>query len=195
MIELLLAVSAIWLVFWLMVAAGVFHPIWRRKNPRTASRIGYAGLFVFLMTGFLISVPRVPEPVLQVWNIYRGEVGEYSVEIDESNYGRGLKRIVHLYPKGAPSWVSITGHDYNDDKEWDRVFRSGYPEQSNGANAVLHTRSGWKWEPCPADKDRVKPFTEEEIDFAIGELDKAMAEVYNIEHRVSTLEEWREKHS
>ena len=131
---------------------------------------------------------------LQAWNIYKGEVGEYAVEIDESNRGHGFSRIVHLRPKGSPSYVGITGHDYDDDGKWDRVFYCGYPESVNGCNSFCITRSGERvWEPCPADKDRLQPFLLGEVIFAEEQLDKAMASVHRVQFRVSTLEDWRKK--
>lgn len=130
----------------------------------------------------------------QAWNIYRGEVGEYTVEINESNRGQGFNRIVHLRRQSTPSYTGITGHDYDDDGKWDRVFYCGYPESVNGCNSFCITRSGERvWKPCPADKDRLQPFLLGEFIFAEEQLNKAMATIHRAQFRVSTLKDWRKK--
>ncbi|MAF80594.1 hypothetical protein CL628_01125 [bacterium] len=138
---------------------------------------------------------------LQAWNLYSGAIPGYDVEIDEADRGQTFRRIVHLYPIDAsgertgPSWVSITGHDYNDDGNWDRVFYCGMRDTKYGCNSVIMTRDGrWTWSPCPADEGKVEPFTMGEIKFAILRLNEAMSGVHNAKHRTSTLEEWRKRH-
>ncbi|MDQ5949216.1 MAG: hypothetical protein QG589_342 [Patescibacteria group bacterium] len=129
------------------------------------------------------------------WNVYRGTVqtatGNYNVEISEDDRGYGMRRLVHLYPAGKPSYYTITGHDYATGK-WDRVFYCGkhalvrsWTSAELGCNSVLRTNNGWNFEPCDADKDNVMPFSTEAIDFAVEELNTAVSQIYNPEHIVS----------
>lgn len=135
---------------------------------------------------------------LVAWNIYKGgfqtATGNYNVEIDESDEGFGFSTITHLYLVGKPSYVSITGHDYDNDGKWDRVFYCGGDNHKtndgheSGCNSVLKTAKGWEFEPCPADEGRIKPFTAKDIDYAISELNAAMRQFYNPSSIVS---HWR----
>lgn len=133
---------------------------------------------------------------LVTWNVYSGTLTTpsasrgYNVEISESDRGFGFVRILHLWPVGRPGFEGITGHDYDNDGQWDRVFYCGslHPNKdgkSGGCNSVLRTRSGWRFEPCDADKGNIDPFSPAQISFAISELDIAMRELHNREHLVS----------
>lgn len=131
---------------------------------------------------------------LVAWNVYTGTLQTtttYRVEISEEDNGYGFERLVHLWPANKPTYESITGHDYNSDGKWDRVFYCGKHDLVNswtsgslGCNSVFRTRDGWKFEPCPADKGNVMPFSETAIQFAIKELDTAMSQFYKKEHLV-----------
>ena len=162
-----------------------------------SKRFAFGVLFAlgFVCIGLLVAFLRLRDSrdsgELRAWNTYRGEVGGYSVEIDESDRGEGFRRIVHLRPSGSPSYVGITGHDYNDDGRWDRVFYCGYPEVTNGCNSFYIDPSGeLVWEPCPADEDILEPFLLGELLFAEQELDQAMAAVHQPQFLTSTLVDW-----
>lgn len=128
-------------------------------------------------------------PPLRTWNLFNGELktaaNVYAVEIDESDHGEGFSRIVHLYPKDRPSYYGITGHDYNADGQWDRIFYCGYSTDgvATGCNSVARQIDGsWLFMPCPADRGKVEPFTASQITFAGGELDAAMVQIHNNAH-------------
>lgn len=121
-------------------------------------------------------------------NIYRGEVGEYAVEIVETDYGKGFERIVHLKEKGARSWAGITGHDYNDDGKWDRIFFCG-SQKSFGCNSFHFILGQQIWEPCDVDKDRVQPLPLGDVIFAKQQLNAAMMTVHRAQFRTS--EDWK----
>ncbi|MBI4449670.1 hypothetical protein HY634_01300 [Candidatus Uhrbacteria bacterium] len=156
---------------------------------------------------------RATDHVTTAWDVYWGEIPGYAVEIDESQLdhlpARG--RLVRLRPileqateQAVPfsercgSSCGITGHDYTADGRWDRVFLCGYPDASNGCNAIAFY---WdkdsavprleEWEPCSANKDDVQRFSQEEVAAAVSQLDAAMRTIHRIEHRVWDLEEYR----
>lgn len=150
------------------------------------------GVFVVALT----SGCSKPEPKLEAWNIYRGELAAYRVEIDESMRGGVWTRLVHLepvkdYEEPTPNPFAITGHDYDGDGQFERVF---IRELSvNGYNSVAFTGKGKRvWEPCPADKD-TQPFTDTQVASAQAQLYLAMATVHDQGHIVSTLESFRAK--
>ncbi|HEY4515214.1 MAG TPA: hypothetical protein VJJ22_03605 [Candidatus Paceibacterota bacterium] len=115
------------------------------------------------------------------WDVFHGTVttttATYIVNLDEDDRGCGMRRIVHIQPEGQEG--SITGHDYNDDGKWDRIFYCEMHTKTNGhstgCNSVLRADMGWEFEPCPSDAGEVSPFTDEQITFAIAELDAALA--------------------
>ena len=118
------------------------------------------------------------------------ELDTYKVDIGES-WRRDLgtrERIVHIYPESLSdgSLVSITGHDYDLDGEWDYISYCGYPLRSDGkmtgANAVVRLDSGWKFEPCNGDRGFVTPFTLEQIMDATVELNLAVRHVRHDEN-------------
>jgi len=144
------------------------------------------------------------------WNVYRGQIEGYRVEINESNRQRDrdgyYNYITHLYPiEGAEhdiawsdttySWQSITGHAYrvdDDELRLYRVFYCGYPDSRNGCNSFLINKDGtMEWEPCSGDIDDLLPFSEAEVEYAKAMIKMAMLEIHNEEHVVSkwTLED------
>lgn len=152
---------------------------------------------------------------LVTWSLYHGEFQSgdvtYSVEIDESDRGNGIVRLVHMRPVGKPSYVGITGHDYNNDNQFDRVFYCGNhelvgqaPSGEFGCNSVVRTTdgwvfvddsnsviraTGWMFEPCPADDGVVQPFSKRAINFALAELHEATYHLYN-EDNLSERWQW-----
>jgi len=115
---------------------------------------------------------------------YGGKIKNYSVRIDERSIeNKPYSKLVHLEaPDSNMVPYGVTGHDYNSDGNWERIFiRETF---SHGCNAMNFTGSEPKWEPCPADKDKVKPFTSEQIEKARNLLDKAVEDVYYEEHKV-----------
>lgn len=150
-----------------------------------------------VFTTALISGCGKSKPELEAWNVYNGELAAYHVEIDESMRDGIWTRMVHLepvngYEKPSPNPFAITGHDNDGDGQFDRVF---IRELSvNGYNSVVFTGRGKRiWEPCPADRGKVLPFTDEQVASAQTKLYLAMATVYNQKHVVSTLESFRAK--
>jgi len=132
---------------------------------------------------------------LVTWNLYHGEFqtenATYNVEISEADRGQGFQRLVHLKLVGESGFIGITGHDYNDDEKWDRVFYCGehelvgqHPKEGYtfGCNSVIRSKDGWVFEPCPGDEDIVQPFSDKVIDFAIAELNTVMEGMHNQEH-------------
>jgi hypothetical protein len=64
----------------------------------------------------------------------------------------------------------------------------------NGYNSVAFTGKGNRaWEPCPADKDKVNPFTDTQVASAQAQLYLAMSTVHDQGHIFSTLESFRAK--
>ncbi len=123
-------------------------------------------------------------------NTYYGELKNedvvYKVEIYETTYSDSSSlRVVHLNPKGESDESWITGHDYNNDGEWDAIFYCGKHKMvdpnNSGCNSVIKRARGGVWDfvPCKADEGRVKPFGWAAIAFAVNELDRAMARVRN----------------
>ncbi len=151
------------------------------------------GVFVVALT----SGCGKSEPKLEAWNIYKGKLAAYRVEIDESMRGGVWTRLVHLEPvKGyeepMPNPFAITGHDDDGDGRFDRVFVREF--SVNGYNSVAFTGKGERvWEPCPADKDKVQPFTDTQVASAQAQLYLAMATVHDQGHIASTLENFRAK--
>lgn len=135
------------------------------------------------------------------WNLYAGRFETqdetYDVEIDDADKGNGIHRLVHLRIAGETSLKGITGHDYNGDGKWDRVFYCGEHEMIGqppegmgfGCNSVVRTPEGWRFEPCPADEGIVQPFSDMAISFAMAELDTAMKQMHNNDH-LSERWEW-----
>ncbi|WKZ26781.1 MAG: hypothetical protein QY304_01620 [Candidatus Paceibacterota bacterium] len=165
--------------------------------------LGLAAIALVVAVGAMIYTAVIDErgEHLVTWNLYHGELQSeniaYNVEIDEADHGYGFRRLVHLRLVDSPSYVGITGHDYDNDGKWDRVFYCGnhelvgrHPEYSEfGCNSVIRTASGWKFEPCPADEGVVQPFSDRAISFAIAELDLAMSRLHN-EDNLSQRWEW-----
>lgn len=144
------------------------------------------------------------ERTLVKWDIYEGVIDQFTVKIEDSlhNDSNGqVERIIHLYPTAnnnifpdeIATYAAITGHDYDGDGFWDRVFYCGYPESINGCNSVTleYNHNIKSWEPCPADEHKVQQFTPDEVNLAVRYISMAMLEVHNYEHLTSTLERWR----
>lgn len=154
-------------------------------------------IMLMVMVG-IVTVPSCgfgqSQPKLEAWNLYQGQIPGYRVEIDEDLRGGVWTRLVHLEPiecckEPQPKPYAITGHDYEGDRLFNRVFIREFVV--NGYNAVAFTSKGkWSWEPCPADKDRVRPFTDRQIAQAKAKLNLAMATVYNEGHLIKTLKDF-----
>lgn len=130
-------------------------------------------LVTFLMTSC------TKEPKLEAWNVYKGEVGNYKVEIDEVLRGGQWTVFVHLdlkKMKGKAFPVAITGHDYDGDGGFERFFIR--EETVDGYNSVhFDTHGEIVWEPCSADEDKAPP-TRNLVNSAVHELYLATAIVY-----------------
>ena len=131
---------------------------------------------------------------LEAWNTYTGKFLDYHVRIEDSMRDGIWERIVHLepingYEKPHPKPFAITGHDYDGDGIWEKIFIRS--QSRDGYNAVRMAMWGWAWEPCSADKDRVKPFTNRQIEYALTHLNYAMERFHSAEHRVSKLRNFR----
>ncbi len=147
----------------------------------------------------IISRDNFNEQKLEAWNIYNGELAAYTVEINETKKDGVWRRLVHLepingYEKPHPNPFAITGHDYDGDYCFDRVFIR--PSLTNGYNSVYFTRRGERlWEPCPADKEKLSPFIDRQVASAQSQLYLAMATTHNEAHLVSTLEDWQKNNN
>ena len=112
---------------------------------------------------------------------YSGIITGYKATINHYKYESGYsKRVVQLTPLDHYSMLKITGIDYNYANsngvwEWDQVGRK---RLYGGHNSVLRTTSGWEWQPCIADAERINPFTTEQINCMINLLNEAMETVY-----------------
>ena len=117
----------------------------------------------------------------------------YAVFIDENNSTEnGFIRIVHLNRVNDPQMRHITGHSGNAGEllDWGRIFYCGprnATDKAVGCNSVDRTDTGWLFVPCAADKDRVTPFTEAEINEAVALLNSAVLQVRTPEH---LTEQW-----
>ncbi len=144
------------------------------------------------------------EQTLIKWDTYEGQIDHFTVKIEDSLHSDSngqMERIIHLCPTAnndiwhgeITTYVGITGHDYNGDGFWDRVFYCGYPESTNGCNSVTleYNHDVKSWEPCPADEHKIQKFTQDEVNLAVRYISIAMLEIHNYEHLTSTLEQWR----
>lgn len=125
----------------------------------------------------------------------------YRADMSENDRGFGFQTMLHLRAaQGEPFYAGITGHDYNSDGLWDRIFYCGptpLVEGNSGCNSMYRRRVGpyevaWKFEPCAADEGNVEPFSEEAINMAIAKLDGARMLIGNNGHLISRWE-WNEK--
>ena len=156
---------------------------------------------------FLLTACTSSHPPVTLWNRYTGEIhgnitvggsSDFIVKINETRYGENPRQlIVHVRPLDAPAYVGITGHDYNNDGTWDRIFRCGYPEEIYGCNSVIRERrsytssefhyDSWVFDPCPANVGMV-PFTQHEIGEAKAILELARGTFYSADFLVCDIE-------
>lgn len=106
-----------------------------------------------------------------LWEEFRGNIPKYRVEISESyNKNGNKKRLIHLDAldeKTVPN--RITGHDYDIDDHFERVFIM--EKEFDACDSVRFTQKGVVWEPSPSSKGQgKKPFTEEQIAEAQSKL-------------------------
>lgn len=134
--------------------------------------------------------------VIKDWNLYNGELSDYKVSISETLWNDGnWERIVHIEPingfkEPVPYPFSMSGHDYDGDGKWERIFIRFNP--MDGPSAIRFESNGEKiWEPYPYSEPW--PFTDEQIGRAWNFLNHAMRKFYNPEHRVLTQKEYQEK--
>jgi len=122
-----------------------------------------------------------------VWNTYNGDFDGYTVRIEESDKGQGMRRQVHLDTIDPNSELRITGHDYDGDGAWEVIYYCG--KGSSGCNGMSLSSNGkMTWEPCNADKDKVEPFLVGEVMYAKYQLDQAMILFHRPEFRFNNLE-------
>jgi len=159
-------------------------------------------LTVLVLLGILAVVVYLPDilptsskskVITEKWNVYLGHVGNYNVRISESKQYGSWDRMVHLtLPKeqelndlGIP--IAITGHDYNGDGRFDRLLIR--KELSQGYNSVIFKdKVGRRWDPCVTDKNKVEPFSDEQVYAALHKLYSAINDVYNPDHQTV---DWR----
>ncbi len=150
-------------------------------------------LLVVLVTGLAWVIASKfaakPDQTLKAWNEYHGQSGPYRAVICETLRGRNWDRTACIEAAGEDAWkhnppvpYSVRLQGYSHDGAFDKVdirlrFDDGY-------NTIRFIPGGWKWEPCPADKDKVKPYTAQEVEEAVGKLKAAVAAVYKPEHRI-----------
>lgn len=170
------------------------------KSPEPKSRalrwIAYVAVVAVVMSLGSVAVLKVVSRIDAGHDVETNHFGaeisingdeKYVVEISENDRGLGPDRIMHLSIDGHSS-NTITGHDYNADGRWDRVFYCGpHPmvpssTPAYGCNSVVRMSDGWEFEPCSADKDKLWGFTPQAIAFAIRRLDLALDEVRQEKH-------------
>lgn len=118
------------------------------------------------------------------YEYYKGQIDDYKVSINQQKLGKKLyTKLVHLDAVDSNTIpYGITGHDYDSDNKWDRIFIQ--ETNHHGCNAMFFNEKGEaRWEPCPADKDKVDPFTKKQVLETRKILNKAIKEVENEEHR------------
>ena len=77
--------------------------------------------------------------------------------------------------------VGISAINYDDLGSWNDLFIRQNLE--DGFNAVHFKDDGSRvWDPCVADKDRVKPFTDAQIKYAKNLIGQAVFLIYNEDH-------------
>lgn len=163
------------------------------KVTAPTSVLGFI-VVVLIITMAAIFLGSKSESNLEAWNVYKGELGVYDVLIEEYMWDGTWTRLAHLHPKGydesAPNPFAISGHDYNGDEQFDRLIIREFPE--SGLNSVSFETDGRQvWEPWPQNKELVQPFSVNQIDLALAQLNLAMNTIRNQDHLVTTLESFR----
>jgi len=140
-----------------------------------------------IMACAVISCQRHDGDNSEAHNTYSGEFESYKVLIDEDREEDHCRYMIHLEPVNGydephPTPFAVTGHDYDGDGQYDRIFVRD--TSKDGSNGVAFTGRGVRmWEPCSADRDRVQPFTDTQVAAAQAKLYQAFALVYNTEHQ------------
>ncbi len=125
-----------------------------------------------ILTAILLAGGCRDRPVTSEYQHFNGNSGNYKVEITLEERGNNINRMIHLNGKtNSIVPYGLTGHDYDGDRKWDRIFIQETPQ--NGFNAVYFDKGKTIWEPCGADKNKIKPFTDSQINEARSMLDKA----------------------
>lgn len=144
--------------------------------------------------------------ILTRWNTYNGQISSdnvlYDVEIEDCSYNNSssISRMIHLHPVGYPRYVSISGHDYDGDGTWEKIFYccwDGKKENGTGCNSASFGSKGyhdWTFEPCSGDEGHVDRFTDNQIALAILKLNFGMAQVHKENFLTMTLEKWKKKY-
>jgi len=141
-----------------------------------------------IMAYAVISFSRRGGDNPEAYNTYRGGFESYRVTIDETKEDDQRRYMVHLEPANGydephPAPFAITGHDYDGDGQFDRIFIR--ITSSDGSNAITFTGKGVRnWEPCIADEGEAQPFTDAQVALAQAKLYQALSQVYNTEHQV-----------
>jgi hypothetical protein len=164
--------------------------------------------FLFVIFPIFLGYPPEVTPEILFVNKYTGDFRDYKVRLEETakkgfciSYAPFVGEIINAYrlvfddtkQKYVEKFIhltpinenirpyALTGHDYDGDGIFDRVFIAEL--QRNGYNSVYRKwwgwggAWGWEWEPCGADEKKVKPFTSVQIKNAIATLNEAMAYV------------------
>ena len=134
---------------------------------------------------------------LIAWNTYQGQYGDYHVLIEEKKRADGkTERHVSLERNSDKNSdprlpVAITASNYDDLGRWDHL--SIRQNLADGFNTVHFKNDGSRiWDPCIADKDRVKPFTDEQVKYAKILVGQAVFFTYSDKHKVDNLKEAEE---
>ena len=146
-------------------------------------------LFILLGLFFVIGGTNKEEPKLEKLNIYRGNLIDYHVIIEEIMKDGVQTMLVNLElindKETALKPLLITGYYNADDGQFKEIFIR--EKEKNGYN-FTRSKDGWTWSPYPTDKDKPSPFTFEQIACAQKKLRLAMNEIHNTEHLYKTLE-------
>jgi hypothetical protein len=145
-------------------------------------------LFVLLVAFLIVGHIDKEESKLEKLNIYRGNIADYHVIIEETMRDGVQMMSVNLELINEKETTSkpllITGRDNSGKDQFEEIFIR--EKERNGYN-FTRSRDGWTWNPCPGDKDKTPPFTFKQISWAQEELRIAMINVRNNEHLYSAF--------
>ncbi|MEI7777475.1 MAG: hypothetical protein WCI52_02615 [bacterium] len=134
---------------------------------------------------------------LIAWNTYQGQYGDYHVLIEERKKGDGkTERHVSLERNSDKNSdprlpVAVTASNYDDLGQWNHL--SIRQNLADGFNTVHFRDDGSRiWDPCTTDKDRVQPFTDEQIKYVKTLIGQAVFFVYNNDHKHDNLKQEEE---
>lgn len=143
----------------------------------TLQRWGIAASIASIITGAAMLRGAIPPKTeWRTWQEFTGTSNQYAISIDLSCYGDACRNITQLESTSGNRPLGISGHDYDLDGTWDRIFIR--KKASDGYSSVAFQNGVVSWEPCASDEQAGLPrFTPQEIENARTELDKAQSQI------------------